>query len=73
MVSPLEIMVLDGRLILNNFLRIPYGIVVVTDFSDGYPMSVHAFTTFMAHFCSALNPVCIFFAKSNYFFHVKKY
>ena len=36
---------------------IPYGIVIVSDFKDRYPMIVHAWTTFMAHINSTLNPV----------------
>ena len=35
----------------------PYGIVIATDFRDRYPIIVHAWTTFMAHVNSTLNPV----------------
>ena len=39
------------------FCWIPYGLVVALDFRDKYPLIVHAWTTFMAHVNSTLNPV----------------
>ena len=39
------------------FCWMPYGLVIASDFRDKYPLIVHAWTTFMAHVNSTLNPV----------------
>ncbi|CAF0837503.1 unnamed protein product [Brachionus calyciflorus] len=36
---------------------VPYGLVVMTDYHDHYPRTVHMYTMVVAHFNSALNPI----------------
>jgi hypothetical protein len=36
---------------------LPYGLVVMIDFGDHFPASVHAYTMAIAHYNSSMNPI----------------